>query len=78
MAYTYESLISDLEHNENWNVIRERANDEKLDLKHVPDGHRATVKKALDEYFKRKYENQELNPNMHYDISHFCKEKVMR
>lgn len=75
MAYTYESLISDLEHNENWNVIRERANDEKLDLKYVPDGHRATVKKALDEYFKRKYENQELNPNMHYDISHFAKRR---
>ena len=55
MAYTYESLISDLEHGENWNVIRGRANDGKLDLKYVPEGHRAAVKKALDEYFKRKH-----------------------
>ena len=76
MAYTYESLISDLEPGENWNVIRGRANDGKLDLKYVPEGHRAAVKKALDEYFKRKHENQELNPNVHYDISHFCKGNV--
>ena len=32
MAYTYERLISDLEHDENWNVIRERANNEKFDF----------------------------------------------
>lgn len=78
MAYTYESLISDLEHDENWNVIRERANDGKIDLKCVPDDHRVAVKEAIDEYFKRKHENQKLSPNVHYDISHFCKEKTRK
>ena len=61
MAYTYERLISDLEHDENWNVIRERANNEKF-----------------DEYFKRKHENQKLSSNVHYDISHFCKERTVK
>ena len=43
MAYTYERLISDLEHDENWNVIRERANNEKFDLKCIPEDYRAAV-----------------------------------
>ena len=76
MAYTYERLISDLEHDENWNVIRERANNEKFDLKCIPEDYRAAVKKSIDEYFKRKHENQKLSSNVHYDISHFCKGNV--
>ena len=64
MAYTYERLISDLEHDENWNVIRERANNEKFDLKCIPEDYRAAVKKSIDEYFKRKHENQKLSSNV--------------
>ncbi|GEM_PF-7022298 len=78
MAYTYERLISDLEHDENWNVIRERANNEKFDLKCIPEDYRAAVKKSIDEYFKRKHENQKLSSNVHYDISHFCKERTVK
>ena len=78
MAYTYERLISDLEHDENWNVIRERANNEKFDLKCIPEDYRAAVKKSIDEYFKRKQENQKLSSNVHYDISHFCKERTVK
>ena len=78
MAYTYERLISDLEHDENWNVIRERANNEKFDLKCIPGDYRAAVKKSIDEYFKRKHENQKLSSNVHYDISHFCKERTVK
>lgn len=78
MAYTYERLISDLEHDENWNVIRERANNEKFDLKCIPEDYRAAVKKSIDEYFKRKHENQKFSSNVHYDISHFCKERTVK
>ena len=78
MAYTYERLISDLEHDENWNVIRERANNEKFDLKCIPEDYRAAVKKSIDEYFKRKHKNQKLSSNVHYDISHFCKERTVK
>jgi len=78
VAYTYERLISDLEHDENWNVIRERANNEKFDLKCIPEDYRAAVKKSIDEYFKRKHENQKLSSNVHYDISHFCKERTVK
>lgn len=78
MAYTYERLISDLEHDENWNVIRERANNEKFDLKCIPEDYRAAVKKSIDEYFKRKHENQKLSSDVHYDISHFCKERTVK
>ena len=59
MAYTYERLISDLEHDENWNVIRERANNEKFDLKCIPEDYRAAVKKSIDEYFKRETRKSE-------------------
>ena len=78
MAYTYERLISDVEHDEYWNVIRERANNEKFDLKCIPEDYRAAVKKSIDEYFKRKHENQKLSSNVHYDISHFCKERTVK
>ena len=78
MAYTYERLISDLEHDENWNVIRERANNEKFDLKCIPEDYRVAVEYSIDEYFKRKHENQKLSSNVHYDISHFCKERTVK
>lgn len=72
MSYAHEELISDLNNDVEWNIIRGKAVASKLRLDDVPEDSKLHIKQSMDEYFKRKRKNQNLDPNVHYDIAHFC------
>lgn len=79
MNYSYEDLISDLNNNEIWNAIRKKAIAGKLDPRDTPENRRSEVKRAMEEYFKRRSaDDQEKDSGVHDDIPHFCRDGKLK
>lgn len=74
MTYILKDLLDDLSQDINWNEISEKAKSANFDLRLLSDEEAEKAKKAVNEYFKRRktQDNQDA-PNIHYDVPHFCK-----